>query len=143
MRIDSRNNLRQTSDRSSNDGAERSRGESGNNLRQPGNEDHRNTDGNNLKQPPSFRYEFDGREAAKQNQNGNEKQKGVTNRIRSFDGPGIPEQVKDATEAARNASATLSNNLRNLFPDAFEESTTSRLSSLVDKYKGPDSIELP
>lgn len=67
-----RNNLAQITDGSSNTiiVGERTRGESENNLRQPGNQRHRGTDGNNLKQPPSSKYEFNGREAARQIQDG-------------------------------------------------------------------------
>jgi hypothetical protein len=63
-----RNNLPQITDGTSNTifvGESRSRGESENNLRQPGNQ--RRSGGNNLKQPGS---EFNGREAAKQIQDG-------------------------------------------------------------------------
>ena len=71
------------------------------------------------------------------------KSSNVTNRIRSFDAPEIPEPVQSAMEAARNASSSLFNELRTRASDVYEESTTSQISSLVDKYKGPDSLSRP
>jgi hypothetical protein len=66
----------------------------------------------------------------------------TTNRFRNFEGPEIPERAQNAIETAQNASSSFSE-LRDKASDLFEGSKTSPISSLVDKYKGPDSIELP
>ncbi|MCI0615073.1 DUF1559 domain-containing protein, partial [bacterium] len=70
-----RNNLTQITDGTSNTivvGESESRGESGNNLKQPpaGRNTQRGSGGNNLKQSLDSRYGFNGREAAKQIQDG-------------------------------------------------------------------------
>jgi hypothetical protein len=68
----------------------------------------------------------------------------TTNRFPSFQVPeSVLDKVQDAVEIAQNGAASLENKLRGIASDAFETSSAPRISSLVEKYKGPDSIELP
>ncbi len=66
--------------------------------------------------------------------------------IQRFDIGSVLDQAQDAVESARNGAFALGNRLAAAAAaaaDAFETSSTPRISSLVEKYKGPDSIELP
>src|SRR5262245_32229844 len=68
----------------------------------------------------------------------------TTNRIPSIHVPNValPDQALDAFQGARNAASSLEG-LRGSSSDVFETSETPGISSLVEKYKGPDSLKRP